>query len=119
LKSTLPLDHNAAMNERQHLLDQARRYCDPETGEVVELIPEDLMRQLRVAKLAGALQRGESRTGTSATWFVFLNDNIRDQVLAAHREAKRKRRTRAKGASSGPTVARGLGGFVRRRKSDE
>ena len=34
------------------LLDEARRYCDQKTGEVVQRIPEELMDKLRAAKLA-------------------------------------------------------------------
>jgi hypothetical protein len=121
------------MNEHQHLLDEARRFCNPTTGEVVELIPEKLMRLLRTAKLAVGIPGEASRTATSAKWIVFFNDDIRDQALMQWREAKRQRqRTRRRhvGATEHtPTtdvqspaitkVARGLRGFLRPRLPNE
>ena len=79
------------MNEHQHLLDEARRFCNPTTGEVVELIPEELMRLLRAAKLAVGIPGEASRTATSAKWIVFFDDEIRDQALTQWREARHKR----------------------------
>ena len=120
------------MNEHQHLLDEARRFCNPTTGEVVELIPEELMRLLRAAKLAVGIPGEASRTATSAKWIVLFNDDIRDQALMQWREAKRQRqRTKRRhvGATEhAPTtdvqspaeaVRRpGLRGFLRSRKPD-
>ena len=120
------------MNEHQHLLDEARRFCNPTTGEVVELIPEELMRLLRTAKLAVGIPGEVSQTATSAKWVVFLNDEIRDQALTRWREAKRQRqRTKRRPTDSctqSPTsgvespaeaVRRpGLRGFLPLRKSD-
>ena len=74
------------MNEHQHLLDEARRVCNPTTGEVVELIPEELMRLLRTAKLAVGIAGEASRTATSAKWTVFLNAEIRDHGATRWRE---------------------------------
>jgi hypothetical protein len=118
------------MTGYQRLLDEARRFCDPATGEVVELIPEELMRQLRTAKLAVGILGKECQTATNAKWFVFLTDDIRDQALAEWRQAKRKRRrVKKRRVDSGeqddarpPTkdkVVRGLHGFLRQRKVDK
>ena len=86
------------MDEHQELLDEARRFCDPATGEVVERIPEELMKELRTAMLArGIPGRPSQRTGSSATWFVFLDEEIRERVLAEWRKANEaQRRGRAK-----------------------
>ena len=40
------------MDDHQHLLEEAREFCDPVTGEVINRIPDELMRRLREAKLA-------------------------------------------------------------------
>lgn len=87
----------------QELLDEARRFCDPTTGEVVERIPEELMKRLREAKLArGIPGKPSHRTETHATWFVFLRSDIQDRVLAEWRKARAARkRTRGK-AKQGP-----------------
>jgi hypothetical protein len=120
------------MNERQHLLDEARRFCNPTTGEVVELIPEQLMRLLRAAKLAVGIPGEASRTATSAKWIVFFNDDIRDQALTQWREAKRQRQrtkrrhvgateqTPTSGVESPAEAVRrpGLRDFLRPRKPD-
>ena len=121
------------MSEHQQLLDEARQFCDPTTGEVVERIPEDLMKQLRAAKLARGIPGTPSqRTESYATWFVFLNDEIRERVMAEWRKgnAARKRR-RGKGVQGEPTAlssaidampngerpsSRGLQGFRQRRR---
>ena len=77
------------MTEQQLLIEAAREYCDPKTGEVLERIPDDLMKQLRAAMLArGIPGKPSKRTGSSATWFVFLNSEIRDRVLALWRRPK-------------------------------
>jgi hypothetical protein len=121
------------MNERQHLLDEARRFCNPTTGEVVELIPEELMRLLRDTKLAVGIPGEVSQTSTSAKWIVFLNNEIRNQASTQWREAKRRRQctkreptdSRAHAPTSGvessaKTVSgRGLRGFLRPRQPDE
>jgi hypothetical protein len=123
---------NAAMNEHDQLLEEARGFCDPVTGEVIERIPEDLMEQLRAAKLAVGIWGMKSRTAATAKWFVFLSDEIRDQALAEWREAKRRRRRGGRhgfaGSAQPPMVdacvtsrkpaVRGLGRFLARRKSD-
>ncbi|MFV2069126.1 MAG: hypothetical protein ACC645_19335, partial [Pirellulales bacterium] len=81
------------MSEHQQLLDTARQFCDPATGEVVERIPEDLMRKLRAAKLARGIPGTPSqRTESHATWFVFLNDEIRERVLSEWRKANAARK---------------------------
>ena len=82
------------------LLSQARKYCNPATGEVVERIPETLMRQLRDANLArGIPGRRSEGTQSHATWFVFLTDEIREQKLnewrAINKQRKRRRLGRA------------------------
>ena len=90
------------MNEHQDLIDEARSFCDPTTGEVVELIPEELMRRLRAAKLAVGIPREVSRTTARAKWIVFLNTEIRDQAVTQWRsetsatanQARFHRRTR-------------------------
>jgi hypothetical protein len=121
------------MDEHQRLLDEARRFCDPVTGEVVERIPEELMRRLRASKLAVGISGAASQTATSAKWIVFLDDRIRDQALTLSREAKRKRqRNKPRPADALDKVpasdaetpantksARGLRGFLRPRKSDQ
>jgi hypothetical protein len=118
------------MNEHQRLLDEARRFCDPATGEVIELIPEELMKQLRVAKLAVGIPGEVSQTATSAKWFVFLDDDIRKGVVSQWREANRKRpRTKRQQVDTGaptPTsdvssppktkVAHGLRGFLEKKE---
>jgi hypothetical protein len=85
----------------EELLNEARAYCDPNTGEVVKRMPEKLMRQLRDARLARGIHgRRSEATKSQATWFVFLNDNIRDLILREWRTAskqpkRRRRRTRS------------------------
>jgi hypothetical protein len=120
------------MNEHQHLLDEARQFCNPTTGEVVELIPEELMRLLRAAKLAVGIPGEVSRTTARAKWIVFLNAEIRDQAVTQWREANRRRqRTKRDRTDSSPQVpssgaappaktisGRGLRGFLRPRKPD-
>ncbi|MHB8971223.1 MAG: hypothetical protein ACYC3X_11640 [Pirellulaceae bacterium] len=125
------------MNEQQRLLDErlldeARSFCDPATGEVIELIPEELMKRLRVAKLAVGISGAVSQTTTSAKWIVFLNDQIRAQALTQWRETSRKRQhTKPRPAKSSeptpagevqspatPKVARGLRGFLPPKKPD-
>ena len=86
------------MNERQQLLDMARQFCDPTSGEVVKRIPEELMKHLRAAKLARGIPGTPSKRSESyATWFVFLTDEIRERVQAEWRKANAtRRRGRAK-----------------------
>ena len=121
------------MNDHQQLLDEARQFCDPTTGEVAERIPEDLMGKLRAAKLARGIPgtRGQ-RTESYATWFVFLNDEIRERVLAEWRKVssarKRRRGKRVQGERTLLSSAidampdgerpsnRGLQGFRQRRR---
>lgn len=91
------------MNEHQHLLDEASKFCNPTTGEVVELIPEELMRRLRDAKLAIGIPGKGSLTTARAKWIVFLNAEIRDQGLAQWREVNRQRqRTKRTPAAPAP-----------------
>ena len=83
------------MTEHEELLREARNFCDPTTGEVLQRIPGELMNKLRAAKLArGVPGRRSERTETCATWFVFLSDDIRAQVLVKWRESNRQRRQR-------------------------
>ena len=124
------------MTEQQRLLEAAREYCDPETGEVLERIPDELMAQLRAAMLArGIPGKPSQRTGSSATWFVFLNSEIKDRVLAMWRRPKRAaKRGPAKDARAEGTVgvaatragskhshggSQGLGRFLNRKKTDQ
>ena len=120
------------MRNHEQLLDEARQFCDPKTGEVVQRIPDELMQKLREAQLArGIPGRRSSRTDSHATWFVFLTDDIRDQFLDEWRAVKRTRK-RSRGtvekANSQPSSedspatpaqgkSRGLKQFVQRRKS--
>jgi hypothetical protein len=87
------------MSEHQELLEDARPFCDPETGEVLRRIPEELMKKLREAKLArGIPGKPSRRTESYATWFVFLTSEIRDRVLAEWRRANAaQKRGRGKG----------------------
>ena len=97
----------------QSLLEQAEPYCDAATGEVLKRMPAELMQQLREAKLAvGVGSRPSERTETSATWFVFFSDEIRQTALAASRK---RRRPQPKGPAR--KSARGLGQFTRKRQS--
>ncbi len=124
------------MTEKQDLLEAAQEYCDPKTGEVLQRIPDELMKQLRVAMLArGIPGKPSQRTGSSATWFVFLNGEIRDRVLARRRRPKGTAKrgpvksTQGKGtideaatkAGSKPSRGenQGLGRFLERRKADQ
>jgi len=86
----------------EELLAEARAFCDPETGEVIERIPGELMEKLRATKLArGIPGRPSDRTQSYATWFVFLNDEIRDRVLAEWRKVSKARKCgRRKGHSN-------------------
>ncbi len=120
------------MSEHEQLLDEARRFCNPATGEVLERIPEELMTRLRAAKLAlGIPGKPSQRTQSEATWFVFLNFDIQDRVLAEWRKAKAAQdRLGEEGStpaatrdapnvdepSTGPAANHGLKGFVQRRK---
>ncbi len=77
------------MNNLFVAIPRARNFCDPTTGEVLQRIPEELMNKQRAAKLArGVPGRRNERIETYATWFVFLSDDFRDQVLAKWRKAK-------------------------------
>lgn len=120
------------MKEHEQLLEEARTFCDPTTGEVLQRIPEGLMNKLRAAKLTrGVPGRPNERTETYATWCVFLNDEIRDQVMARWREANRLRRQRhaaarkatpevvtpGVGSQSRQSSNRGLHAFRLRKKS--
>ena len=117
------------MKEHERLLDEAQRFCDLDTGEVLERIPEELMSKLRAANLArGVPGKRNERTETYATWFVFLSKGIRERFLEQWREAKRQqkryRTARRKdryqnavaGESKGPR-SRGLAQFRQRRQS--
>jgi hypothetical protein len=120
------------MNEHQDLLDEALSFCDPTTGEVVELIPEELMRRLRAAKLAVGIPREVSRTTARAKWIVFLNTEIRDQAVTQWRATKHQRQRTKRGSTDAraqvpssevePPVktvgGRGLHGFLRPKKPD-
>ena len=121
-----------SMKEHEQLLDEARNFCNQTTGEVLERIPEEMMNRLRAAKLArGVPGRRNERTETYATWFVYLSDDIRDQVLGKWREANRLRRQRNAAATKAklePVAAdppsesressnRGLQEFLQRKKS--
>ena len=124
------------MTEHQDLLEAAREYCDPKTGEVLERIPDELMKQLRAAMLArGIPGKPSQRTGSSATWFVFLNGEIKDRVLAMWRRPKGAAKrgpvkdTRGKGTVGvaatevGSTHihggSQGLGRFLNQKKTDQ
>jgi hypothetical protein len=86
------------MQSHQELLNQARPFCDPSTGEVVQRIPDELMQQLRAAKLAKGIPGGNNHnTQTHATWFVFLTDQIRDRALLGFREANRMQKQGQRG----------------------
>ena len=100
------------MKEHEQLLGEARDFCDATTGEVLQRIPDELMNKLRAAKLArGVPGKRSERTETYATWFVFLSDGIREQVLAKWREANRQRRHRHTAAAKAKPqrVAAGVG----------
>ena len=63
---------------------------------MINRIPDELMRRLREAKLARGIHGVPSkRTVAGATWFVFLNAEIRDRVLSERRvqAAARKKRS--------------------------
>ena len=124
------------MTEQLDLLEAAREYCDPKTGEVLERIPDELMKQLRAAMLArGIPGRPSKRTGSSATWFVFLNSEIRDRVLAMWRRPKgaakhgpvKDVRGRGTVGEAAPNVgtkdshggSQGLGRFLHRKKPNQ
>ncbi len=81
------------MQAHQDLLNQARPFCNPSTGEVVQRLPDELMQQLRAAKLTRGIPGCRSQhTQTYATWFVFFSDQIRDRVLLEFREANLNRK---------------------------
>jgi len=114
------------MDDHQRLLEEARKFCDPATGEVFNRIPDELMRRLRDANLARGIHGVPSkRTVAGATWFVFLNAEIRDRVLSERRvqAAARKRRSQSGPTPSLPETAaasripsqRGLKAFRQRR----
>ena len=44
------------MSKDEQLLDEARVFCDPSTGEVLKRIPEELMQKLRMAQLARGVE---------------------------------------------------------------
>ena len=75
------------------------------------------MKKLRAAQLArGIPGRRNERTETYATWFVFLTDDIREQVLVKWREANRQRRhrnTAATKAEPQPVAEVGVGSKLR------
>ena len=120
------------MSEHEQLLDEARSFCDPTTGEVLERIPEELMTRLRGVKLAlGIPGKPSQRTQSEATWFVFLNSDIRDRVRAEWRKAKAAQDRLGEEGSiettttdepnvddrpAGPAANRGLKGFVQRNR---
>jgi hypothetical protein len=96
------------MPDHQDLLDEARPYCDASTGEVLERIPDDLMRRLRAARLARGVPRLKNQnTQTQATWYVFLTDQIREQITVACRDAnsQRRRARKSKARSSNQSSA--------------
>ena len=118
------------MTDHEQLLEQAWRFCDPNTGEVLARLPDELMSKLRAAGLArGVPGKRNEQTETYATWFVFLSDGIRDRVMAewreANRQAKRHRKTQkqakplaaAAAAEEKESKTRGLGEFRQRRNS--
>jgi hypothetical protein len=123
------------MDERERLLNEARKFCDPVSGEVVERIPDDLMQRLRAARLAVGIRGEETLIATSAKWFVFLNDDIRDHVSPRWREERRghHRNKRRQHGSRVPaptsdthahavrvqTLVHGLRGFLPRRQSGQ
>ncbi len=113
------------VSEDEQLLDEARPFCDSASGEVIERMPEELMKKLRAGKLARGIRGKPSRrTESHATWFVFLNSEIQDRVLLEWRKAnatrKRSRgsRTSVSGSSSSdarPKAGRGLKEFRQRK----
>jgi hypothetical protein len=120
------------MSKDDQLLDEAQRFCDPSTGEVLQRIPEELMQKLRMAQLARGVPGKASRhTGSYATWFVFLNSDIRDHVMSERRLAQRARnrqRSRRTAVAKTPSQStrksephgnQGLKQFVQRRQSDK
>jgi hypothetical protein len=125
-----PITTTKNMTEQQQLLDAVRGYCDPRTGEVLERIPDELMNKLRAAKLAkGIPRRPSKRTGSSATWYVFLNGDIKDRVLALRRRPKQGRAKntpgkRTAGVGTDAQAKRNSGGeglrrYLNRRKTDQ
>jgi hypothetical protein len=93
------------MQAHEDLLNEAGPFCNPSTGEVVQRLPDELMRRLRDANLARGIPRQRSgNTQTYATWFVFFTDEIKERVMREFRQAnqKRKRKSKSKaGAESG------------------
>ena len=117
------------MTKDDELLDEARQYCDANTGEVLRRIPEELMQKLRKAKLArGIPGKASKHTDSYATWYVFLNSDIRADVMNAWRVAcaakKQKGRAAAEAAKaqsrstgkSGRSGNQGMKKLVERRK---
>ena len=70
------------MNDHQRLLNEAARFCNPTTGEVVELIPEELMKLLPRREISSGIWGEQGQTATNAKWYVFLDDDIRDQAFS-------------------------------------
>ena len=105
--------------ETAALLVKALPFCDRSNGLVTSRIPSELMTQLREAKLAlGIGGKRRDQTETTATWFVFFDETIREEVMKMVRD-NRKRRRRAKRKQSAsetpkrPQVKRGLGDFLK------
>lgn len=118
------------MESHHDLLNQARPHCDASTGEVVQRLPDELMQQLRAAKLTrGVPGPRNNRTQTAATWFVFFTDQIRNRVLLELRDANRKRgrkvvvnsteqhSTGSVQSVAQPTAQRGLAQFRQTRRA--
>ncbi len=115
------------VSEHEQLLNEARPFCDPATGEVVKRIPEELMQRLRAAKLArGIRNKPGRRTNSQATWFVFLSEEIRDRVLGKRRKVLAVGITKPVNGTgrkldspkprSRPSASRGLKAFLQQRK---
>ena len=125
------------MSDNAQLLEQAQKFCDAETGEVIERIPEELMKELRQAKLARGVPGNRSKkTDSFATWYVFFTDEIRDRVMKEWRDANRSRKGKSgkpadkKPAKTGnrsggskpqhrPKASKGLSQFMQRRKTQK
>jgi hypothetical protein len=120
------------MEDHSRLLEEAAGYCNLETGEVVSRMPSELMTALRAAKLArGVVGRRNERTESTATWFVFFSDGIRNDVLTkvrARAAVRKQRRSESRqNAEAGPDVPpiapvevpchRGLRAFRQRKNS--
>ena len=91
------------MSSNEELLEQARPFCDFETGEVLKRLPEDLMQKLRAAKLArGIPGKSSDKTETFATWYVFFTTEIQDKILLEWRSANRMRKKSRASAGDAP-----------------